>query len=495
MDRYSLRMAGVLAAATIHKWLGGAGIPRRFHALSLIGAVVAIDGLSVYFTFGLRDSLGSVATSIAASPLRVPVLDYFFLVVAGGAMLLIVFAESSTSHATQLLATVRALPVSKQFLTVARGLPTGLALGVVGVSALPPAVAIVVLMGGVDVPRAALAIGATMFTGIAWGLLVVAAVRAVPGSGGRGLPPTVRYPIAVCIWAASIALQVWWLRSSTDMNTTAIDWALAWPAAAKGIGTGDAMLLVGAALLAIGYVVAAVIFYLMSPEPETHALLRKVRVRWASRPPLPVLRLEMLRMWRTGRLRSVAAVNLILGFLADAAILWLPPVSRRSAAMFAVLALAVLWMAIPLMARGVGRWHIPIQLQLGISPLRWSWSVTAAGFLWGAISAVPPLIVLSIIAGDAAVLATGALLTMFGFSLAALVGFLFPAGGENTVGEVVGVIICGIALFVAVWTTGQAFRSETTSAVVLGIVGALLAPATGLIELGRWRVDIGSSRA
>jgi hypothetical protein len=394
------------------------------------------------------------------------------------------------------VATVRALPVSKQFLTVARSLPTALALGVFGVSALPPAVTIVVLIGAVDLPRAALAVGATMAIGVAWGLFVVSAIRALAGSGNRALPLTVRYPVAVCLWAGTVALQVWWLRSSLPgVNVTPVDWVLAWPAAAKGIGNGDPTLLVGSALLAVAYVIFTVVFYLVAPEPETHALLRSVNVRWTSRLPLPIVRMEMLRLWRTGRLRSVAAVNLILGFLVDAAILWLPASSRQSVAMFAVLGLAILWLAIPLMARGVGRWHSPIQLQLGISPLRWGWSITAAGFMWGALSAVPPLIVLSVIAGDATILAIGALLTMFGFSLAAVVGFLFPAGGENTVGEVVGMIICGIALLAAVWAAGQAFRSETTSAVVLGILGAILVPTTGLIELGRWRTDIGSSRA
>jgi hypothetical protein len=269
---------------------------------------------------------------------------------------------------------------------------------------------------------------------------------------------------------------------------------LGWPAAAKGIGTGDTFLLTGAVLVAAAYSIVAVVFYIKSPEPETHVLLRSVKVRW-SPGPLAVLRMELLRLWRSGRMRSVAAVNLILGILADVAILSLPEPSRPSIARFAVLALAILWMAIPLMARGVGRWHNPMQLQLGISPIRWAWSVTAAGFLLGALTAAPPLIALSLITADGAVLLTGACLTLFGFSVAALVGFLFPAGGENTIGEIAGMIICGIALFLAVWLSAQAFSSEIDAAIALGIIGVVLVPATGLIEMARWRIDIGSSRA
>jgi hypothetical protein len=495
MDSYALRMVGVLAAATIHRWLGGAGIPRRYHYLSLIAGVLVVDGLSVYFSVGLRDSLEPLAQSIAASPFRLSILEYLFLTMAGAAMLMVVFAESSASQSTQLVATARTLPVSRQFLTIARGLPTALALGVLGVGVLPPAVATVVLIGGVDLPRATLALGVAMSIGVAWGLLVIAALRMLPYGAGRGLPASVRYPIAVCAWAVVVGLQVWWLQTSPVPGQTALDWAMVWPLAVKGMDSAAVLPMVGSVLIAAACLVAAGAIYILSPEPEARVLLRTVRLRWTATAPLALLRLEVLRLWRTGRVRSVAAVNLILGVLAAAALLALPELSRGSFGMLAVMSLAVLWMAIPMMSRGVGRWHQPMQLQVGISPLLWGWAVTAAGCLWGVVAAAPSLILLSLVASDFNLLTVGAFLTVFGFGLGSLFGFVFPAGGENTVGEVVGVIICGIALFAGVWIAGQALKSPTDSAALLGIVGAALLPATGLIEMARWRVDIGSSRA
>jgi hypothetical protein len=495
MDKYAFRMAGVLAAATIHRWLGGAGIPRRFHVSSLAAAVIAIDAVSAYFSFGLRDSLGSFAGFVAASHLRLPFLEYSLLAVAAGMMLLIVFAESSASQATQLVAAARALPVSRQFLTVARNLPTGLALAVVGIGALPPAVALVVLIGGVDVLHAALAIGLVMAAGLAAGLVVVAAIRAIPWGGRSGLPTTMRYPVAVCVWAGFVVLQVVWLQSSSGQTANVVDWVLEWPLAARWLDAGGSVLLLGEVLIGVAYLVLAVGAYVMAPEPEHYAALQNVTFRWTASLPLPLVRMEMLRLWRTGRFRSIAAVNLILGFLADGAMLWAPASSRKSVAMTAVIPLAVLWMALPLMARGVGRWHVPTQLQLGISPLTWAWSVMAAGFVWTAITAGPPLLALTIIGGDPAIFATGALLTVFGVSLASFVGFVLPAGGENPVGEVAGMIICGILMFVGLWAVGQAFRLPTTEALMLAVLGLGAMPAVGLIELTRWRIDIGTSRA
>jgi len=495
MDSYALRMFGVVAAATIHRWLGGAGIPRRYHFLSLVGGVLVVDGLSVYFSVGLRDSLGPLAQSIAASPFRLSILEYLFLTMAGAAMLMIVFAESSASQSTQLVATARALPVSKQFLAIARSLPTALALGVLGVGALPPAIALVVLIGQVSLPRAALALGVAMFTGVAWGLVVIAALRALPYGAGRGLPASVRYPIAVCTWAVTVALQVWWLQTSPAPGQSALDWVLVWPVAVSGMDATAALPLVSSALIAAVCLLAAGTLYLLSPEPDARVLLRTVRLRWTATAPMALLRLEMLRLWRTGRVRSVAAVNLILGLLAGVALLALPEPSRSSFGVLAVMSLAVLWTAIPMMSRGVGPWHQPMQLQVGISPLKWGWAVTAAGCVWGVVTAAPSLILLSLVARDSNLLLVGALLTVFGFGLGSLFGFVFPAGGENTLGEVVGVMVCGIAIFAGVWIASQVLKAPTDAAAVLGIVGAALLPATGLIEMARWRVDIGSSRA
>jgi hypothetical protein len=494
MDRYAFRLLVVLAAATLHGWLGGIGIPRRYHVLSVVAGIIAIDGLSVHFTFGLKDAMDPFAQAIAASPYRLPILEYLLLGVAGAAMLLIVFIESSASQLTKLMAGTRALPLSDRFLTTARSLPSAMALAVLGAGAMPPLVALVVLFGGIDVGRAALALTSATAAGAMWGLLVIALLRALQRAEGRGLPVTVRYPIAVCAWAAVVGLQAWWLQSFAASGTTVIDWVLVWPAAAKSLYQPELIALFSAALIASTGLVASATFYLVSPEPDSRVLLRSVGVRWEAAGPLPLLRLELLRLWRTGRVRSVVAVNVILGLLGCGFVVAVPTASRQGAATFAVISLAVLWMALPMMARGVGRWHVPIQLQLGVSPWRWGWTVAVAGFLWGGVTAVPCLLLLSALMADASLLATGAGIAVFAFGLGALFGFIFAAGGENTVGEVVGMIVCGAALFASLWAAGQALHSIVTAAAVLGVIGALLLPATGVVEMARWRIDIGSSR-
>ena len=494
MDRYAFRLVAVLVAATLHRWLGGIGIPRRYHVLSLVAAVLVVDGMSAYFTLGLRDAMDPLARAIAESPYRLPILEYLLLGVAGAAMLVIVFVESSASQMTQLATGARALPLSERFLTTARSLPSALALAVLGIGVMPPVVALVVLFGGIGVDSAVLALAAAMSSGAAWGLLVIAGLRAIQGTGGRWFPATVRYPIAVCIWAMAVGLQAWWLQAFAGSGTTLSDWLLVWPAAAKGLFQSGLAEVTVAALIAFTGLIAASTFYLVSPEPDSRALLRGVTLRWTVAAPMPLLRLELLRLWRTGRARSVAAVNLILGLLASGFMLAVPAASRPAAAPLAVISLAVLWMAMPMMARGVGRWHAPSQLQLGISPVRWGWTVTAAGFLWGALTALPSLTLLSLVMGDASLLAIGAGLVVFAFSVGALFGFVFAAGGENTVGEVVGMIVCGGAVFASLWAAGQALPSLVTASVMLGAVGVVLLPATGLVEMARWRVDIGSSR-
>ena len=494
MDRYGLKMAGMLVSATVHRWLGGAGIPRRFHVPTLIAAVVAIDALSAYFTFELRSQLAPVAQLVKISPIRLAVLQYAILGLSSGAMLLIVFGESSASQATQLLATVRTLPVSRAFLSAARSLPTAFTLLVIAVSALPPAVTVLVVLGWSDVLGVVTGVAAAMATGAAMGLAVVAGIRAIRIAPGRGLPSTTRYPLAVCIWAATVALQVWLLQSGSSSSIGPVDWLLVWPAAAKGIDGAAAGPVAAAGLIGAAYLVLAAILYVTSPEPETAALMRKVRLRWRAAGYLPAYRMEMLRLWRTGRIRSVAAVNLLLGMLAAVALLWLPADSRKSLAALVAVTLAILWMAIPLMARGVGIWHSPVQLQLGMSPVVWALAVTASAWTFSAIVAAPALVLLALVIGDPQIITVGAFLALFGFSIASLVGFTFPAGGENTVGEVSGMVVCGISLMMAVWVVGQLIRSTITASVVMGVAGVLLAPMTGAIERTRWRVDIGSSR-
>jgi hypothetical protein len=494
MDRYGMRMAGMLMAATVHRWLGGAGIPRRLHFPTLIASIAVIDAASTYFTVELHTTLGPIAQFMAVSPYRQPALEYLLLGVSAAATLLVVFGESAATQATQLIASVRALPVSSSFLSVARSLPTALTLLVLAISAAPPTVALVVAFGWLDIPRASLGVAAAIATGAAEGLAVVAGVRALK-LGRRHLPPTSRYPLAVCIWAGATALQVEWVRVAPGPAIAGVDWALVWPAAAKGIAMASTAACTASALIAVAYLIFGAILYIASPEPETGALLRRMRLRWSANGSVPLLRMEVLRLWRAGRIRSVAAVNLILGVLGVAAITSAPAGSRDSFALLVIMVLAVLWMAIPLMARGVGTWHSPVQLQLGASPVRWALAVTAASWLFAAAVAAPSLVLLAVTVGDARVLVTGAFLTAFAFAVASLIGFSVPAGGENTVGEVSGMVAGGMAVLVAVWGAGQVIHSAVTSAVVVGVIGLCIAPLTGLIESARWRTDTRSSRA
>jgi hypothetical protein len=494
MDRYGVRMARVLVSATVHRWLGGAGIPRRLHFPLLIAVIGVIDALSGYFTVHLQASLGPLAQLITASPYRLAVLDYLMLGIASGAALLIVFGESAATQATQLMASVRALPVSRAFISVARSLPTALTLLVLATSGLPPTVAVVAAFGWPDIPRGLAGVAAAIASGSAVGLAMVALVRTVRVGGGH-LPPTTRYPAAVCLWAAVTAAEVLWQRGTAGTDIGPVDWVLVWPAAAKGIELSAPAPTAAAALLGGAYLLVAGVLYVVSPEHGTAALLRRLRLRWSARGRLPVLRMEILRLWRTGRIRSVAAVNLILGLLGVVALMWSPADSRDSFALVVVVVLAILWMAIPLMARGVGRWHSPVQLQLGTSPARWALDVTAASWLFAALVALPCLLLLTIVVGDVRVLVAGTFMSIFGFSVASLIGFSVPAGGENTVGEVSGMVAGGLAVLTAVWISGQLIQNAIAAAVVIGALGLVLAPLTGAIEHARWRTDIGSSRA
>ena len=493
-DRAGLRMFGMLLSATVHRWLGGAGIPRRLHVPALVAGIVAVDAVSAYFTYELQASLRPLAGFLSESPFRQTVLEYVLLALSSSATLLVVFGESSASQATQVVAMLRPLPVSRAFLAVARSLPPALALLVIAVSALPPAVAVIVALGWSDVPRVVAAVGASIASGAAIGLAAVAVLRAVRAGNGRGLPATTRYPIAVCAWAALGALQVWWLQA-TGASPAPLAWALVWPAAALSLAGVSAGAAIAAALLAAAYLVLAATAYVAAPEPEIAVLLRRVRLPWKARGRSAAFRLELLRLWRTGRMRSVAAVNAILGLLGAVAAATLPPDQRHAFALLIVLTLAVLWMAIPLMARGVGAWHEPLQLQLGASPARWALTLTAASWTFAAAVAAPGLVLLAVVEGDAQVGVAGAFLTIAGFGIASLIGFTIPAGGENTVGEVSGMVLGGLSLLAAVWIAGQVVHSTTAAAVAIGLVAVALAPLTGVIESARWRVDTGASRA
>src|SRR5207249_5442599 len=115
MDRYAAKMVWILAKSTIHRWLGSAGLPRRYHFPVLLVGSIVMDGVTAYIGLNLRGSLEPLGRLVAGSPAETRLLKLFFLIVVGAAMLAVVVAESSTEEARWIGASIRVLPVSARF--------------------------------------------------------------------------------------------------------------------------------------------------------------------------------------------------------------------------------------------------------------------------------------------------------------------------------------------------------------------------------------------
>jgi uncharacterized membrane protein YhaH (DUF805 family) len=290
------------------------------------------------------------------------------------------------------------------------------------------------------------------------------------------------YPAAVGLWAAMAAVCV---LGNLPHPSGAAAWCAAaasglslWPVASL-VASTPALAIVSTALCATGvFGAGCAAYYGQMASAIDDIDSRAVRLTWHARRPLPLVRLQLMKLRRRPRFSASAAATAFVLALCWIAIEELPGPGQSGLVEFGFVIASAALAHIPLLARGTAtRFQAPEVVLLG-APGRWASSVCVS-----ALVAVMPLAAgftlgIAVLGQPWQLISFGVGVMALGIALGLAAGFVLVVGADNTGGEALGLCAVAITVYAAVQALGVLTRSPVA-------VGALcLCGALALLPLG-----------
>jgi hypothetical protein len=474
--------------ATLRQWAACSGYEGR-HPVGVVAlATLLILGASMMAaTLLAGDTLDVGATTLASG-----VLATLVVLASFGAL----FSQSLEATRGSLGRCLSLLPVSNSLLVALLTVPVlGLVSGLALVVAIPFAGVLAQASAGGAV-TVIVAMAAAVACGGLQGTVLWFVARRITAPLHRLRGHT--YTVALALWgtvaAANMARADDLLGRPGDplAGIGPLDWMLAWPLVSRYLTEPSAAAGAAVGALAVGLALLAVV---VARPAAIHGLLRDPLPRrppmtWRASPPGPLVRLELVRLLRTGRIASSYVSTLALTIVAVAATAVVERSSRLTVGGLFALLIGVSLAQIPLMARGTGARHRPAPLRLGFEPAAWSSAMVAAALLLAASVAVPGMVVLAALTGEPGLFLAFAI----GFQLPALVGgallgSTLTPGPDSSGVQVAALGLLTVALMGVLGSISQAVASDLAAAAIVAALSLPLLSVPGVVERRRWQRD------
>lgn len=478
-----------IATTTLRGWTTGMGVSRELAWPFVAGAFALALASSI---IGAAWLAGSGLLDELTHP-RVAVLVLVALVWVSA--FTGIFAAAAAASATGSIRFLRTLPLTDRALGAALAAPT-LAAALLQASFLAPALALVVARGlglgyaqGLAFALLANVLGA-LHGRMLYGLARHRAIR----RGGAGLPPQL---VAVSGLALSVVLGELILATqwgpAPHPGIALLAAPLGWPGLVAFAVRGDALsalALLAALAFGIGMEVRAWpwITAVVDLRPSGRAALG----RW--RPgPGSLTRLQVLRMLRNERVRNLLGAMLVLEALSALLLVTADPEVRAGVLDNAILLWILTAAGLSVVARGISARHRPFALTLGFPPWRWGTSVALGALALGGAAVAPALASVAYVERS------------WWLALGGLGELLFVTAAGATLGAIatpnpgtgpMETLALGLVLGADLVAGNLVDRLTPISSaagigLVLGLLGMPLLAAPGLVEIWRWRRDLG----
>lgn len=478
-----------ISALTLRGWITSLGVPRALVWPTLGGGVAVAVATSVLGAFWLNrsDLLAELAQPRVAVLLIVTVV--WVSAFTG------IFAAAAAASATGAIRFLRTLPLTDRALGAALAAPT-MATAVVQAGLLSPAIGLVIARG-LGQPYAAGLIYALLanIVGTLNGRMLFGLARGRARRRGRGLPPqlTAIVGLAVTIVVGELVLATQW-RLAPSPAVAILAAPLGWPGIVE-LAAGPPVAGIVAMLAALGFAVAMEVLAWpwLTAVTDLRPRARAPLCRWRSAAPLPLLRLQLLRMTRHERVRNLLGAMLVMEALTVALVATAAPEVRVGIVDNTVLLWCLTGAGLTVIARGISARHLPFPLTLGLPARRWGGSVAGGSLVLAGLALAPPLAILAWVERSWLLLAGGFGQLLFAGAVGAILGALMtPNPGTGPLETVALGIVLAVDLTAGnLLDRATPLASEAAIGLALGAFAMPLLAVPGEVEHWRWRRDVG----
>lgn len=477
----------IVARAVLRRWTANCGgDPAR--AMGYLGALaVACPVLGVAAGAWTGGHVGGSWPE----DLRVPAVAGTSLLASGVAVML----KSTDIEASDTGAALAPLPLEPGLRALALYAPV-IVVSTLLVALTGPALAQVLVSVGGFGPAAGSVLALVLVAqGLLTGLVLVGLARrltrVVPVLDGLA------YPAAVAGWVAALAAGLAHGRGVAGARPSGVagpvaDVVLGWPlvlglAEEPGVGAGAAL---AAQLCGLVALTGALLVVPCAAVAERAGRVRPPVLRWRPSGPLPLARVEALRLVRTRRVVASVAASAVLVGTAVGAVALRGGDDTGAVARSALFPLAIASAHVAMVARGISRRHRPYQLTLGYPTREWSSSVVASALGVWAVVWLPFVALLGLLTGSVSTVSIGVGLGFFVACASSVVGAVLTPGQENVGGELASFVIVATAAVVVSQAVARLVgESSPAVAVPFVVIGAGLLAVPPLVERRRWRRD------